>query len=163
MKMVTRTFIISSLAICMGVAHSEESCTPGHSQDFGWIEHQPERRLKDDVARLNAMLGDRATQVDVELVPGRAVDATGQKDEDGGVRHWVYGAYQEGKTCEKNRSWKSTYLVQYAIVKLSFTDAHAVSCEVLRRTIISDVKAPDPFTSFSISERKTSCSKFNAN
>lgn len=84
------------------------------------------------------------------LGPARVSNAEGDA--------WVYGTRREGRDCNRDGSYSSTYFVRYAIVSINFD---AASCNVTEIAYITPNAAPDPFgKEISISKETVTCKGF---
>lgn len=146
---------ISLAAALFASAEVEEPCHPGASLDIGWASHTKRNPVVDasDVlirpGNLDALRTRLGEPHSVKSLHEGVVSA-----------YWVYDAFREGRECDGSGVYESDFLVEYAILTLSFDATALRGCWVTRRVYVSKQSTPDPFGSRPMAESASSCSDF---
>ncbi|MEG3791845.1 hypothetical protein V1318_17145 [Lysobacter sp. CCNWLW3] len=140
---------ISCLTIASCASGDVRECT-GKSMDIA-----PEKIGSGDV------IDDVKWLMGAERVKSQAIKRLGSpKDLPSGESAWSYGIRREGRDCNEDGTYTSTFHVRYAIISMDFD---ARSCNVKESTYISSSAEVDPFgPEAAISEETMSCERFVA-
>ncbi len=136
----------------VGCARADEPDCLGKHMDFAWTPLS-ERNLIGNLSDLISARHGKQSALELMGAPRREGEAT---------LTWVYGMRQEGRDCLPNGAYASTFIVEYAIVDVTFLDDVLQGCTVTERTMISGEADPDPFDGHAISTRSSECRAFLA-